>query len=901
MNAMDIPDISDSHKETPRSLPGPWPWYVLLLTGFALTGLFPWLMVSLAFYNRGEKRIAALTFVPNVIIFMLLGWGCLHIRLPWWWLAPITYFVNLLWAVAAWLFQKKLLGPAKKRYAIKDYKSWITPILIGMFIGISIGTLFSVSPALENRMAMRQTFDSLDRETVLWNFFQYSVFGGFSGLLLGIWWAGEGKRFSARHVIIFVCALALTISVWLMGWYFLQFLIQGGNVIDTADFKNSKWALIPPWVSGLRNHLLQFQSYDISALLIVPLLFGTVSRIRDFWKRSLVIILAFFCLLPISFTTVDWWRDNQGKILYELSAPDHRRRDSAHEWASIMLSRYPDHLQWPKIAEGLARFYYEKGRYQKSKSYYQAITDRYQASNQWHWVVGRARAALNSPDFGRPAAKHKIVIPPVDYEEYLTRNWMALLSVIRYWKGPGVAESQVIIELKHISRSDDKIELTPLESLADLDDAARNLGYDLMILPANLPDVKTLISAGILVILPCDNRFYLIFGFDESRSVVCAYSFGKLSYTLRKETRNEAKEILSIEEEGRGKSKNRLARIANQAYVEFADDFWAGAGLRSISPLMAIVFPSEKKKIIADALKSAPDILAQESDGYLAALIGLSHLKFADPIMAVEWGKISAKKITDPMPLYVAHLARIFWEHRNSKIKSSIPLQDQFPELAKVFAYFDKSENSAFINGARHRFETDLRANLLPWIFSEQYISMLERSDPDDLNRIINIIRGKLTINPTDFSNWRYLARTYEWAEDLAGQVEALEGAISCNPLNTESKLKLAYGYVLLGRFSAAASVLEQIDSNKIKFDADYPFCLAAIAEWQGNVNEALEKYNAAIEMRRYKPVYHLSYGRLLLKQGRHQEARKVLAWAALIDAGDSVKNEANKLLSKIE
>jgi tetratricopeptide (TPR) repeat protein len=131
--------------------------------------------------------------------------------------------------------------------------------------------------------------------------------------------------------------------------------------------------------------------------------------------------------------------------------------------------------------------------------------------------------------------------------------------------------------------------------------------------------------------------------------------------------------------------------------------------------------------------------------------------------------------------------------------------------------------------------------------------------------------------------------------------VEALAGAISCNPMHTDSKLKLAFGNVLLGRFSAAAAVLKGIDSNKIRFDADYPFCLGAIAEWRGNANEALENYKTAIEMRRYKPVYHLSYGRLLLKQGRHAEARKVLAWAALIDAGDSVRNEAQKLLSKIE
>ncbi|MGD2271714.1 MAG: hypothetical protein PVI06_15025, partial [Desulfobacterales bacterium] len=305
--------ISHFQNTTQKPPPGPWPWYVLLFTGFALTGVFPWLMVGLACYYRGKKRIAALTVVSNVVVFIILGWGCLHIRLPWWWMAGVTYFINLVWAGSAWLFQRRLLGPAKRRFALREYKSWIVPILIGLVIGMSTGTLFSVSPALENRMEMRQTIDSLDRETVLWDFFRYSLFGGFWGLLLGIWWAGEGKRFSAGHVIVFLCALALTTIVWLVGWYFLLFLIQGGNTIDTADFNISKWALIAPWVSGIRQYLLEFQAYDMSALLIIPLLFGTVSRIRDFWKRSLLIVLTFFCLLPISFTEPEWWRDIQKK------------------------------------------------------------------------------------------------------------------------------------------------------------------------------------------------------------------------------------------------------------------------------------------------------------------------------------------------------------------------------------------------------------------------------------------------------------------------------------------------------------------------------------------------------------------------------------------------------------
>ena len=62
----------------------------------------------------------------------------------------------------------------------------------------------------------------------------------------------------------------------------------------------------------------------------------------------------------------------------------------------------------------------------------------------------------------------------------------------------------------------------------------------------------------------------------------------------------------------------------------------------------------------------------------------------------------------------------------------------------------------------------------------------------------------------------------------------------------------------------------------------------------------ALEYYEEAIEMRRYKAVYHLHYGRLLLAGGRKEEAAKALRWAATIDAEGSIKKQAELLLSQI-
>ena len=117
-------------------------------------------------------------------------------------------------------------------------------------------------------------------------------------------------------------------------------------------------------------------------------------------------------------------------------------------------------------------------------------------------------------------------------------------------------------------------------------------------------------------------------------------------------------------------------------------------------------------------------------------------------------------------------------------------------------------------------------------------------------------------------------------------------------PLDFEAKLRLAYGYVVLEQYADAKSVLETIDVSEIKFDADYPFCLGAIAEWEGDIKDALKKYEIAVEMRRYKPIYFLKYGKLLLQEGQQENAKKALEWAARIDAGEEIKQEAEKLLA---
>jgi tetratricopeptide (TPR) repeat protein len=315
---------------------------------------------------------------------------------------------------------------------------------------------------------------------------------------------------------------------------------------------------------------------------------------------------------------------------------------------------------------------------------------------------------------------------------------------------------------------------------------------------------------------------------------------------------------------------------------------------------MAIVFPAEKSDLVATALHTAPDTLKQESDGYLATLIGLSYLNHVDPIHTVEWAKIGAECIDDPLPLYVAHLVNELWESRDKSIRSRLRLQDQFPELAQIFVYFNEEKNGIFLERAGFRFKADIDTAVFPWFILDIYIPMLDRNNPNDRDLIIKLMKKKISINPASFNYWSFLAETYEWGGDISGMVAALKGTISADPVDFEAKLRLAYGHVVLGQYADAKSVLETIDVSKIKYDADYPFCLGAIAEWEGDVEDALRKYEMAVEMRRYKPVYFLKYGKLLLQKGQKGNAKKALEWAARIDAGEEIKQEAERLLAEI-
>ncbi len=879
-------------------LPGPWPWYVLLLTGYCLSGLFPWLMVLWASFRRGKKRIAYAGLAANLAVCALLSFYTTQARIAWWRLDLWIDILSLVWAMSAWVFQRKTMGEAPQRYLWAERSKWIAPFVVGLLVGVSLYVVKNIPAVLGLRHGLSGA-EGLNRASVLWDILGNACKGLIPGTLLGLWWAGEHKRFSPSHIITFLAAyVALLCFLPLLGLGLL-FLLTRGAVAAGRLYSSPQWAPIPAWVSGLPRVLRLIDKYDTLFYLVIPLMFGAVSRIRDFFKNLLWVPAAFLICVPFVYGSSSLWTVIQGRVIHDMSSPVAKTRTSAYGTAEEILARYPDHLKWPLIAEWVARHDYEQGRIEASRKLYRTIVERFKGVNRWSREVGDCEAALASPEFGNRALRQRIKLPMVDYESYLTANWMALLVDVMHWEGPKSNESDVGIKLKAVSKSDEKIELTPLVTMADLYEAARSLHYEVAIMPTGLAPIKDLLTAGFPVLLVANGRFGLVYGYDGGRSALLYYAFNGLSWQTRREAPgDQAREVFASKADGARVSNKRLDRIRLEAAGEYGVLGPEDPDLQYHAPFMAVVYPRSKAKALSAALHQPPDTIVRQTRGYLAGFIGLEFLHHADPVRALEWAKIGSGLVASPFPLYVGELSRLYWESRVETVREKLDFENQFPQLQETKKAFASPDNAAFLEKARMRFDKDFKRGVLPYFLLRQMESKLCPSDPKDLETFIWLSKTRVARDPSDSAGWKDLVGGYEYAKDLHGKISALEGLVAANPLDYRAKIDLAYSLVLKKDYGKAEVTLKATDPEMVRFDADYLFCRAAVAEWKKQPGKALAYYKKAIDICRFKSFYHYRYGRLLLARGQKTKAAMELTWAADTDAEGGIKSRARKLLT---
>lgn len=877
----------------------PHPWYVHLLVGFAFSGLFSWLLVLRQLYHRHRKKTALVLLIVNLMILAGFILASVKAKVSWDYLLVTALGVNIVWATCAWLFQRFFLGRSPGRYRWSEWRNWISPLLTAVILAAGLSVIFAVIPVMSERINAMYATDILDKKIILWDFFGYMPFFIPYGLLVGMWWAGEREKFSAASVITYLCGLLVFFVVLTLSALLFIFLLYKGKPYQGVE----EWSLFSSGMTGWRGFLGNLGEYDQLAIVLAPLLLGSITRIREFLARAVVIFPAIcLCLLSFSFYYSEIWSLDQGHTWHDMTSPDDKVSSKANRWAETLLARYPDHDQWPEFALLLAKNSYENEEFSRAREMYSKVADRYSNSPRWSLSADFAQSVIRSPGFGSLDGGHDIELPLVNYESYLTPNWMALLQVIRYWDKGNQSESEILIRLKSLSTSEEKIKLSPIPSLAELHDAAASLGFAVLIVPAQYETARALLNADIPVILPTYSYFNLLRGIDDSRSLLKSYSYSKISERLRESDNEEVKEILFLEQEGKGKSVTRMQHIASQAAGEIPNSFWGSSLKQDSAPYMAIVYPETKTAAVAAALPSASmHELQRESKGFLAALIALNALDAADPVQGVQWAMTSEELVDNPLAYQAGFLAERLWRTRDSLAKNTLNLDLRFSELSEIQIFFDSPAVKAFLEKARRHFADDLAAGKMSWVIRNEYADFLDRSNTGDLALLIQLAEQNVRMNPHYRRAWLDLAELYEWKNDIGLIVTALEGALQSESWNDELALLLAYRYVQAGKKEELRDIMRKIDPAKTGQNPHYMFCTGVLASWDGENDRACTHLKEAIEMRRYDPLYHLHYAEVLLQTGDREEARKALQWAIQIDVDNgSVRDKARLLLQQV-
>jgi len=855
------------------------PWYVHIVGGWSLGFLLPWYLTGRQFYAHGRKVTAAVLMTGAILLHALLCLAGYFADYSWDRVLFAASIAMLSLSFLAWLVQRKTFGPAPRRLYPGEWRNWLAPILIAVFFGICLSVILGFFPMMAERIQEYQAEDLIARKVILWDFFRYAPYSLLFSLPVGLWWAGERQRFSAASVVSYFFGLILSYLLFtaISGLYY--FLLSRGQA------GGGGWSTeLLPRLHGAARALHFVIDNDHSSFFLLPLLLGSVTGLAVFWKRSLTIFpLMIVSFMPLNFLIPDHWQIYQQQIHYELASPDMRQRAAAFDRAEVLLARFPDHEQWPEIAARVADYRYSQGEHDHARGLYGQVLERVQGAARWRQETAIAAAALSGERFGEEGTTFTLTVPSLRYESYMTGNWMALIRNIRYYESPQISEADTLIRLKDISEKDDKISLQAMPSLAELYNNAADLGYTVVLLSSGLADIEKLIRAGYPVIQPIRNTFYLLNGIDSGRTLVTGSHFSNILSGLKKEDLEGVADASlfgdKAEEAPVDKSSTRIDLLAETA-IPFS--FWQQPAQQDFAPRMAVVLPPERLSELAGVLGMSEQEMERTSNAALTALIGLAALDSGDVVQAVSWTQRSYRLAPDPFPLRIAHLAMLLWQSRESRVASSLQLERQLPVLEEVERFLTRPETAAFLHAAGEQFDRDLAAERLDWFSRMEYMDFLDRSSPEDRRILIGLLETNVRLQPDSRKDWLSLADLHAWEKDLDGMTASYRGALEAQNWSDELALKVAYLLIQRREFAEADRLLARIRPQSVKYQPDYAYCLAALADWRQDTPDADRYYRQAIEMRRYDSRYHLDYARMLDRLGAEREkSEKLKEWSA--------------------
>ena len=856
------------------------PWYAISIIGVLLTPFMAWLLVARSAFYAGKQRLGAIVLGIEIAAGIGLAYAGTVLPVEWWRLDLGILIFNIICSLGAGIFQHAMIGPEfRMRLFAPPWRSMIAPLFCSAIFGYCAMVTLSIPAMIGEQSRLMQSMDVLDRSSILLDFLRRGISGIPYGLFAGVWWCARADRFGMRAIIASILGAVMTFGatvVFLLGFIFVQ---HGGTF--SAFSQSSWWSCYTPWISGMPIWIKQTEDVlSLLGMIAAGLLFGAPESMAVFWRRASLPLAVVLCMLPYWNTDSDVARMMLDQTDYDMAHDNPGTRAATHRRLETFLQRYPQSGQWFRMASEHADYLYDNGKYKQAHSWWVRIARHNGGTSRDWWYTQRAHTILAQKDFGLSSDTAHLDMPMVDYESYFDDGWMTLTTLIHYWEHDKVPESKTKLRLKKLSNTDDGIRLKKIESLMDIDDAARSLGYRMAIVPACSSYVKSLIRHGLPVLYPAISSMDIAWGFDGGRSALQVYRFSRLSTRLKNQARKVADVIMSHAEEGKGRNAGRLRHIALECRYDRDLSMLESDVGKYMDPLCAVIYPADRCSTVLTALAMDSVTITRISNGYRATVMSLECFDHMLLREAVEWAERGAALINDPLPCYAGALGFGAWDYRWYIPLSALPLAQSFKPLSSLDSFFVASSQRAFRDSCVRIFGDARAAGSAPQMVLWRYFSTLQTSSSHDRRAGIECARKELALNPTYMQRWKWLVSASEWEKNDSLIFSAFHGYLSTMPYDYSMKVRLAFEYVKRNRPGEADSVFKEVVADSASYNADYYFCRGAIAEWKMKTDDALSWYRKCTMMRRYKPEYYDRYAALLKTMGKGKEAQRAREWA---------------------
>lgn len=871
---MRLYNIAMSQMPSPPRL---YPWYVHGVLGFLISPFIPWMLVFYSLWRSSRKMPLAIALVLNLAAVACIYLFCQHAALSWWIVTIILTLLTVTWSLTAALFQRIVLGPAapflQRAFSRHIISYFLISLLLACCIGftVSLFTMFGETTALEA--------NGFDRVSILWGAFRGVLFALPFGMLAALGMAGIGEKLRPIGLIAAIAGCACSFGGILLVVYGLNALLVG----DFFPVGISLDQIIPRGEASPMRWMLENDSIELWCLVVIlALFFCGIGSFSQFFKRMGIVLLSLLWLFPTFSAEPSFAPQLQKRILSDISHPNQKVRLDANKALGRFLILYPGHAYWSVLALRNADLWYEAGHTDKAKTMWEKIVAKGNATGKDAKQVSLARESLAGTAGSAPCDSSVINIPLLDYEEYLDETWMAFLNVIHYWEHASTGESKIKMRLKPFSEKDNAISLAKNPSSAILDDIARSWGYRVSYIPISSTSMKSMIRSKFPVLYPVFSTPALCYGFEERRSRLRTYWFSRLSKQSR--TKEPSASDIMSPDSLKTKSPQRLLRMAlecrSDRNLRQLDSLMLGYS----EPVAMIIHPDSLHGTVARCCGMRTEKLDSLSEGFRSILIGLDYIDKKNPQKALAWFGRARFYNARPFADYGEYLSFLQWKDQRSSVLGNLRL-DKY--LAPLVSY-----NDAFVSAKTRRqldscgllFERARTSGYLPAPVSSRYFEMIDLSSASERRAGIAWAQRELAISPGNTARWRWLNEAAAWEGNSILQVKACSSFVSLDPDHVQMRLTLARLLVRLGDIDKADKALASLVTDSVTSNPDYLFCLGAIAEHKGSLEQAEGFYKTCCAMRRYDPQNFIAHARVYEKLGKTNEAKKALAWAEIIE-----------------